>query len=1144
MMSEVGRSPSAGGHPAIVAPAESSGQQAMASLSSSTDTTAATQPSLSPSSVAGGSGENNNEDEEDFINKVCKFEMISRRKTSPTSSAASPYATSTGKSPTTSVGKSPTSSKLFFSGDTLGWKSGGGGGGGRGSGGSAGSGGGCSPGNTGQNPTIPLVSPFSPHGFVGEKVFTRDTATTRVSASLLQNLVSPTPTNSTNSTGSAGPGSKSGLAQAHRVHSSESNSTPSTSSLTSVSSLSWTSDRSDIITGALDTKNRRGSGGASSGKRAKSGSGGIPAVSDIMTNSDPCVFPSSTAKKREEEFASSGVPSLREEDIIYDDVPTPVPSPRVLPAHVTNRSEAAKHRGEVFDLTQQPSPSDTASTQQQNQNHVGSSNSPKRGTPTRETPRRFVTLSTTDRDSFPAPVVKQLSPATPTSFPYITPGPGASLNASPAANSPSPSSSSSEHAGPITNGDVSMGSSSGHLPMHSATLCASNRDSIRSGSSTGSGGQVGSIKTSSSSSASSHRNTFDGMDFEFQELTSQQQQLALRHREVVAERKREQERERMDRQRLEDILKMCEEYTHEVESARPTSSSSATASFSTNIHTMTANKSSPFPSNRALQNATNLQRQDKTAPNSREQPPPPYTQIASEQPPPPYSPKVLHAAGTSSQPQPLGQLDINTALASSPTSSIDRKNKIKTNGSLMLGSPNSLYKEFTTSFSYPSQVSGTSPALTSNNSTSTFTSNSKTMESCSAYSSNSEDEAVGSSEDTGTIKKRPGMGDGIGAIVGGNLSRHAYPQHPSTNSPLASSYSPHNSPYSSRVQNYRDVSGRAASTTATASNRDVGVGGGGKSSAITMTADIGDDNIVVTTTKDFHDSAAASLLHRVSPNSYGKSSGQTDGVQQRHALKNILNSSISESRGSSSSPTSTTTTTSTVTTTATTKDQPSTPKGLRHQSSTSSSSSSHTLRRSNCSSSGGSTQSLSEVNIVAMEMPAGTRKEDTPTPVNSDSEQAELGSAHREAPPLSPRVLTGPDLSPLLSVLATVTASGQPLSDKEECQARGQLEGLKLTRTQLLVRTAELRRQIAEIELQESEAVRELDLETKLLEGEHRDQMAQLSQEQKKLSEMKRCQQDALDAALRERDKVISVIIVGSHQLYNGIGMRFPYEHC
>ena len=1013
MMSEVGQSRPSGGNTASAVAASSGHAQTMTS-----SPTPQMQSLSTPSAGGGGGGgENNNEDDDDFINKVCKFEMISRRKVSPTSSSSSP--SSTTKSPTTSVGKSPTASKMFFSSDGITWK----GGGGRGSGGSAGSGSGSSANNSGQNPTIPLISPYSPHGFVGEKVFTRDTATTRVSASLLQNLQSPSPNNSGGSSPGSGTGTgpKAGQGQAQRVQSSESYSTHSTSSLTNVSTLSWTSDRSDVVTGASETggqsKNRRGSDG---GRRTATSSVAATVGSDIMTSSDPCVFPSvSSNNKEQDEFNTSGVGPLREEDIIYDDVPTPVPSPRVLPAHVTNRSEAAKHRGGVFDSALTSAPSEIAPNHQQNQSR--GSESPSRVTPTRETPtRRFVTLSTSDRDSFPSPAVKPLSPS---GFPYITPGPASSLSLPSPAKSPSPSSSSSEHLGSFPNGDAS-GSSSGHLPLYNATL-GSNRDSVRSGSSTGSGGHG---KTSSSSSASSHRNTFEGMDFEFQELTSQQQQLALRHREVVAERKREQERERMDRQRLEDILKMCEEYQHEVESARPTSSSTATASFSSNISTTSPNKTSPsaasrFPANDATRypqdqghhQIPNSHTQGQSHPDQnlprnardvspREQAPPPYSQVASEQPPPPYSPKSIHSPGPPLQPP--GQLDINTALASSPTSSIDRKNKIKTNGSLMLGSPNNPYKEFTPPFTYPPQVSATGSPSTS-----------RMAESASAYSSNSEDEAVGSSEDTGTIKKRPGMADGFGAIVGGNLSRQAYPQHPGSNSPLASSNSPRNSPQHSRVHRSRDTPLAAA-----ASNF---VGGGSRGGAMTMTADISDDNIVVTTTHDFYDSASATLTNHVSPRSYGRTSDR-NGLDQRggRGSKNTAppTSSVGDSlpsSSSSSSPTPTPTTTSTVTTTAATKDQSPAGKGLRHQSSTSSSSSSHTIRRSNCSSSGDS-----DIN-VAVEAPPTAGKEDTPTPVNSDSEQAELAVS---APPLSPRTLAGPDLSPLLSIR---TSPGIPLSAKE-----------------------------------------------------------------------------------------------------------------
>ncbi|XP_035829588.1 uncharacterized protein LOC101861637, partial [Aplysia californica] len=88
-----------------------------------------------------------------------------------------------------------------------------------------------------------------------------------------------------------------------------------------------------------------------------------------------------------------------------------------------------------------------------------------------------------------------------------------------------------------------------------------------------------------------------------------------------------------------------------------------------------------------------------------------------------------------------------------------------------------------------------------------------------------------------------------------------------------------------------------------------------------------------------------------------------------------------------------------------------------------------------------------------------------------------------------------------------------------EVQLRGQLEGLKLTKSQLLVRTAELKRQIAEIEILEGEAMRELEQETKLLEGEHKAQMSQLQRDQDHIGQMKEQQQHALQLAMREREK-------------------------
>ncbi|XP_076109688.1 uncharacterized protein LOC143078681 isoform X7 [Mytilus galloprovincialis] len=66
----------------------------------------------------------------------------------------------------------------------------------------------------------------------------------------------------------------------------------------------------------------------------------------------------------------------------------------------------------------------------------------------------------------------------------------------------------------------------------------------------------------------SNRNTFDGIDFNFDELTASQQDLTMKHRENVEERKKEQEQEKIEKQRLEEILSMCADYEKQIEDER------------------------------------------------------------------------------------------------------------------------------------------------------------------------------------------------------------------------------------------------------------------------------------------------------------------------------------------------------------------------------------------------------------------------------------------------------------------------------------------------------------------------------------------------------------------------------------------------
>ncbi|XP_055867257.1 mucin-4-like isoform X3 [Biomphalaria glabrata] len=818
-----------------------------------------------PTSPAPGDGN------DDFLNKVCKFEMISRVK--------SPTIKSPGvKSPTS---KTP-NSKVFS--------------------------------QDGKKPSP--TSPFGTQAFIGEKVFTRDTATTRVSASLLQGL------------------------STDRVHST--GSTISSNSLTSVSTLSWNSDASDTSAGSAK-------GRSSAGK-------------DIMTTSDPGGGHSSHSLDSSPSSASN---TYTKESL-------------------SNLAHGGGKRGGIIDLSTSSAPTISSSP---------SSTFPPQQQPSGTT-KKFITLSSTDKDFSPAPVVKPLQPSS-SGFPYIKPNtsPETKDNASPA----------------LVNGN----------PL--------NRDSGGSGK---------------------HRNTFEGMDFELNELPGHQQALALKHREVVAERKMEQEREKKDKQRLDEILRMCEEYQNEV-------------TYDTSPHhTSPASKQFSFTDQSHPQPSQNQQQSNFTR-------------------------KI----------QPPGPLELHLETTSSPVSSLDRRErsgnmtKIKTNGSLMLNSPNNPHKEFGPLNVQPGGIYASKMETTS-----------------SAYSSNSEDETVGTSEDTGTIKKRPNV--------------------------------PETSPTHKQEQlhNKRRQPGASAPSAASAPHLKIG------QNAITMTADISQDNIIVTTTNNFAEHVTVTLPDQHEAE-FTTPSPKNAFEKHPSPRPQISNNVLTPEHKSKEPVNKTSTLDSALTIHNTTvssqghvqshQNLPETEHGLEippeeatelpeenfsssrsatvssewepgpfvKESHSSTSSSSQTLREvSNHSS---RTSSLSSSNMDV--------KEDTPTPVNSDSEHGDVRPSNIE--PLSPRN------AEIFSGWSTGS-----LGAKEECQLRGQLEGLRLTKTQLLVKIAEIRRQIAEIELQESEAVRELDLETKLLEGEHREQMNQLQAEQERITEMKRRQQETLAAALREREKEQRII--------------------
>ena len=231
----------------------------------------------------------------------------------------------------------------------------------------------------------------------------------------------------------------------------------------------------------------------------------------------------------------------------------------------------------------------------------------------------------------------------------------------------------------------------------------------------------------SDSDSSGSRNTFDGLDLDFNELTESQKDLTLRHREIVAERKQEQEMERQEKQRLEEILNMCAEYERQIEEEK--------SKIKKDKHTIVAQVSKrnevqsppipPLPIQ--FQHLQNNQVQSQTKVQG-------HLTIGSDKPI--RDDLTQNSVANQNFVQAPKDLELNT---DSGTMSLDRRDKseyrssmtkIMTNGSLtMLHSPSNPHKDFLHGFQ---------------------------IRRAGSNSSNSEEESLcGSSEDTGTIKRRP-----------------------------------------------------------------------------------------------------------------------------------------------------------------------------------------------------------------------------------------------------------------------------------------------------------------------------------------------------------------------------------------------------
>ncbi|KAL8618497.1 hypothetical protein ACOMHN_000642 [Nucella lapillus] len=216
----------------------------------------------------------------------------------------------------------------------------------------------------------------------------------------------------------------------------------------------------------------------------------------------------------------------------------------------------------------------------------------------------------------------------------------------------------------------------------------------------------------------SHRDTFEGMDFDVSQMTESEQELARRHREIVAERKREQKQEKMERQRLEEILRMCAEYQQEVDSPtspgpRPPSSSS-----SSRAHPLAGSHSSisSSSSSASASSASSLKLRRVAPAQAFMDAPKPAPEADQDRNKADFNSTVTKPLPEPEERKFSGEFRTNVT-------------KIKTNGSLMLSSPSNAHKDGGSSYQ---------------------------IRRCESNSSTSEDEMLaGNSEDTGTIKRRP-----------------------------------------------------------------------------------------------------------------------------------------------------------------------------------------------------------------------------------------------------------------------------------------------------------------------------------------------------------------------------------------------------
>ncbi|XP_052823690.1 pleckstrin homology-like domain family B member 1 isoform X1 [Octopus bimaculoides] len=447
------------------------------------------------------------------------------------------------------------------------------------------------------------------------------------------------------------------------------------------------------------------------------------------------------------------------------------------------------------------------------------------------------------------------------------------------------------------------------------------------------------------------RNTFEGMDFDFNELTSSQQDLTIRHREIVEQRKREQAQEVLERQRLEEILSMCAEYEQELEREKQNSGDINQNPFPFQVNKFSSN-------NNATSQFSNSN--------------PLFSTHSTSQPPQPTTRNI--------KPPSLLEINLDLLTANDKKDKTDFRssmNKIKTNGSLTrLSSPGNTPKDGI--FGLQNRRAGSS-------------------------SSNSEEELYASSEDTGTIKRRPVIDS------------------------------------ASKSVEEKDTT----------------------------------DGEVV------HEVAIGLLTSSINNCQVTSSDKQTDQVKHCESHMGQHSKELSGREMSRST------------------------NGYSWHNDESSSSTSST----------GTIKELSPCRSVtdSKSMGSGGR-----TPVNSDSEHSLSPTKSVDRPPSSSGV---------------ETSSENSLVNIEESELWRQLGRLKKSKGELLLKIAGLKKEIVEIENQENEAIRELELEQALLEGEHQTEMNELQVEQELINQLKKKHDEIVEKAALERERDLELIEVEKKKL-------------